>query len=113
MCDKQGFVRNEAGDVVGKAELVSEGDREGMKTGPFADFPDATVTKDGKVTSSQGIIGRLVEGDGKKLFSKQVDEDGDVLDKVHMPFVCSRSFTDYIPEWQCPRQGRTLGRRRT
>lgn len=82
MCDKQGFVRNEGGDVVGRAELVPEGDREGVKTGPFADFPDATVTKDGKVTSEQhGIVGRVTEGDVKKLFGKAVDEDGDVLDK--------------------------------
>lgn len=94
MCDKQGFVRNESGDVVGKAELVSEGDREGMKTGPFADFPDATVTKDGKVTSSQGIIGRLIEGSADKLFSKQVDEDGDVLDKVSIFLYNLGSYTN-------------------
>lgn len=82
MCDKQGFVRNEAGDVIGKAELVPEGDREGLKTGPFADFPGSTVGQDGKVTcGDQGVVGRLIEGDGKKLFGKAVDEDGDVVDK--------------------------------
>jgi len=82
MCDKLGFIRNEGGDIVGKAELVPEGDREGVKTGPFADFPGSTVTKDGKVTSPEhGVIGRIIEGDVKKLFGKQVDDDGDVLDK--------------------------------
>jgi hypothetical protein len=80
MCDKQGFVRNEGGDVVGKAELVPEGDREGLKTGPFSDFSNCSVTKDGKITSDQGIVGKLVEGDAKKLFGKPCDEDGDILD---------------------------------
>lgn len=70
-----------AGDVVGKAELVPEGDREGMKSGPFADFPGCTVQKDGKVSCEQGVVGRLIEGDPKKLFGKEVDEDGEVLDK--------------------------------
>lgn len=81
MCDKQGFVRNESGDVVGKAELVSEGDREGLKTGPFADFPGSTVAKEGKVVYGETVVGRLIEGDEKKLFGKAVDDDGDVLDK--------------------------------
>jgi hypothetical protein len=82
MCDKNGNVMNEMGDIAGKAELVPESEREGEKTGPFSDFDNPTVTKDGKVTDSKGtVIGRLVEGDAKKLFGKQVDADGDVLDK--------------------------------
>ncbi|KFY00982.1 hypothetical protein O988_02991 [Pseudogymnoascus sp. VKM F-3808] len=80
MCDKNGDVRGEGGDVVGRAELVPESEREGVKHGPFADFNGATVTKDGKVEASGTIIGRLIEGDAKKLFGKPVDEDGDVLD---------------------------------
>jgi hypothetical protein len=82
MCDKNGNVLNEMGEVVGKAELVPEAEREGDKTGPFADFDNPTVTKDGKVSDAKGlIIGRLVEGDPKKLLVKPVDPDGDVLDK--------------------------------
>ncbi|RFU27349.1 hypothetical protein B7463_g9009, partial [Scytalidium lignicola] len=82
MCDKNGNVMSEAGDILGKAELVSEAEREGEKTGPFSDFDNPTVTKDGKVTDARGvIIGRLIQGDAKQLFSKHVDSDGDILDK--------------------------------
>ncbi|KFY31629.1 hypothetical protein V493_00944 [Pseudogymnoascus sp. VKM F-4281 (FW-2241)] len=80
MCDKNGDVRGEGGDVVGRAELVPESEREGVKQGPFADFTGATVTKDGKVEAGGTVIGRLVDGDAKKLFGKPVDDDGDVLD---------------------------------
>ena len=82
MCDKNGNVVNEMGEIAGKAELVPEAEREGQKTGPFADFDNPTITKDGKVQDAKGVtIGRLVGGDPKMLFGKPVDADGDVLDK--------------------------------
>lgn len=82
MCDKDGNVRSESGDVIGRAELVPEGEREGVKDGPFAELPDCTVTKEGKVvTSANDVVGRLTQGDGKILFGRAVDEDGDVLDR--------------------------------
>lgn len=82
MCDKNGNVLNEMGEVVGKAELVPEAERSGETTGPFADFENPTVTKDGKVADAKGsIIGRLISGDAKQLYGKPVDSDGDVLDK--------------------------------
>jgi ribosomal protein L13 len=60
---------------------VPESEREGVKTGPFADFDNPTVTKDGKVADAKGtIIGRLIQGDAKMLFGKPVDSDGDVLE---------------------------------
>lgn len=82
MCDREGNVKNEMGDNIGRAELVPEGEREGEKTGPFADFDNATVSKDGKITDAKGlVIGRLIQGDAKLLLGKPVDADGDVLDK--------------------------------
>lgn len=39
------------------------------------------MQSNGEVTSDGDIVGRLVEGDAKKLKGKKVDEDGDVLDK--------------------------------
>lgn len=82
MCDKNGNIMNEMGEIVGKAELVPEAEREGEKSGPFADFDNPTVTKDGKVADAKGVtIGRLIDGDPKKLFGKPVDADGDVIDK--------------------------------
>ena len=79
--DKLGNVWNDSGEIVGKAELVPASERDKKKDGPFADFPGATVDKDGKVVDAKGgIIGRLIEGDAKALAGKKVDEDGDVLD---------------------------------
>jgi hypothetical protein len=76
ICMQDGNVWNEGGTIVGRAEIVPESEREGQKEGPFAGFEGAKVTKDGKVADSQGvIIGRLIEGDAKKLYGKEVDAD--------------------------------------
>jgi len=78
MCDKNGQIWDDGGRVIGKAELVPESERAGQKEGPFTGFNNPTVTKDGKVADSSGaIIGRLVSGDGKLLYGKQVDDDGE------------------------------------
>lgn len=82
MCDKNGNVLSESGDILGKADVVPEGEREGSKEGPFAELVDCTVAKDGTVVTPSGdIVGRLTKGDAKVLFGRGVDEDGDVLDK--------------------------------
>ncbi|KAI0968090.1 hypothetical protein F4678DRAFT_474636 [Xylaria arbuscula] len=82
MCDKQGFIRNEGGDVIGKCELIPEAEREGMKEGPFAELSGCTVTKEGKVITTDGtVVGRLVSGDPNVLAGRPVDDDGDVIDK--------------------------------
>ncbi|KAM7222700.1 Protein of unknown function (DUF3659) domain containing protein [Rhypophila decipiens] len=82
MCDKKGNILSESGDVIGRAELIPEGEREGSKEGPFAELQGCTVAKDGTVITPSGdIVGRLVSGDPKVLFGRAVDEDGDVLDR--------------------------------
>ncbi|KAJ4389798.1 hypothetical protein N0V93_007270 [Gnomoniopsis smithogilvyi] len=82
MCNKNGEIVSESGDVLGHAELVSEGEREGSKEGPFAELEGLTVAKDGTVVTPSGdIVGRLVKGDPKVLAGRAVDEDGDVVDK--------------------------------
>ncbi|KAM7201651.1 Protein of unknown function (DUF3659) domain containing protein [Rhypophila sp. PSN 637] len=82
MCDKKGNILSESGDVIGRAELIPEGEREGFKEGPFAELQGCTVAKDGTVVTPSGdIVGRLVSGDPKVLFGRSVDEDGDVLDR--------------------------------
>ena len=78
MCDKDGQIWDDGGRVIGKAELVPESERAGQKEGIFTGFNSPTVTKDGKVAdSSHAIIGRLVSGDGKALYGKKVDDDGE------------------------------------
>jgi len=82
MCDKNGNVLSESGDVIGKAEQVPEGEREGLKEGPFAELSGCTVTKEGKIVTPGGdVVGRLTSGDPKVLFGRTVDDDGDILDK--------------------------------
>ncbi|KAK4225392.1 hypothetical protein QBC38DRAFT_483159 [Podospora fimiseda] len=82
MCDKNGNILSESGDVLGRAELVPEGEREGVKEGPFAELEGCTVAKDGTVVTPSGdVVGRLTQGDGKILYGRSVDEDGDVLDR--------------------------------
>ncbi|KAJ4321166.1 hypothetical protein N0V84_005518, partial [Fusarium piperis] len=82
MCDKDGNIRSESGDIIGKAELVTEGEREGLKEGPFAELQGCTVAKDGKIVTPAGdVVGRLVSGDPKVLFGRGVDDDGEILDR--------------------------------
>ncbi|KAI1429693.1 hypothetical protein F5Y12DRAFT_331171 [Xylaria sp. FL1777] len=82
MCDKNGFIRNEGGDVIGKCELIPEAEREGMKEGPFAELSGCTVTKAGTVVTAGGdVVGKLVSGDPAVLAGRPVDDDGDILDR--------------------------------
>ena len=76
----KGQIWDSGGNVIGRAELV-----EGVDTspdGPFSGFENATVAKDGTVRlGDDTIIGRIIEGDVKKLVGHKVDEDGDISDK--------------------------------
>ncbi|QIW96208.1 hypothetical protein AMS68_001726 [Peltaster fructicola] len=78
--DGQGQIWDDAGNVIGRCELSKgEGNAE---DGPFAGFEGLKVQKDGTVTTATGdIVGRVVEGDIKKLVSHSVDDDGDILNK--------------------------------
>jgi len=78
--DGQGQIWDNAGNVIGRAELSAGADS--APEGPFAGFDEATVQKDGTVQTPAGdIIGRIIEGDVKKLVGHKVDEDGDINDK--------------------------------
>ena len=77
--DKEGQIWDDAGNVIGQAEIVTGVNSE---EGPFAGFEDLVINKDGTITTQAGdIIGRVTEGDIKKLLGHTVDEDGDILDK--------------------------------
>lgn len=78
---KGGKIWNDDGEVVGQASPLKESEREQDSEGPFADFPDALVEKDGKVTFEGQTVGRVIEGDAKTLAGKHVDADGDINDK--------------------------------
>ncbi|KAK1072808.1 hypothetical protein LTR74_002323 [Friedmanniomyces endolithicus] len=77
--DGQGQIWDSAGNVVGRCEL-SYGDTK--EEGPFAGFEGLQIQKDGTVTTAAGdIVGRVIEGDIKKLMGHTVDEDGDIVDR--------------------------------
>jgi hypothetical protein len=78
--DGKGQIWGDNGQVVGRAELIP-GAEEEKAEGPFYGFDNAVVGKDGAVMSGEQIIGRLIEGDAKRLVGRKVDEDGDVADK--------------------------------
>lgn len=78
--DGQGQIWDNAGNVIGKAELAKGADTKAE--GPFAGFDNITVNKEGYVvTPDGGIVGRVIEGDVKKLVAHKVDEDGEIQDK--------------------------------
>ena len=81
--DGQGQIWNDAGKVIGRAELIPGGTTQ-KPEGPFAGFENLIVAKDGFVTDGSGqIVGKLVEGsDAQKLLGRKVDEDGDILDNM-------------------------------
>ncbi|KAK1975643.1 LEA domain-containing protein [Colletotrichum cereale] len=80
--DERGEIWNDAGKIIGKAEPIPEIEREELaEPAPFEDFPGATVESNGHVMFNGDIVGRVVEGDPKKLKGKKVDDEGDILDK--------------------------------
>jgi hypothetical protein len=78
--DGQGQIWGDNGKVIGRAELVP-GAEQDKPEGKFYGFDNAEVGKDGVVMAGGKIIGRVIEGDAKKLLGRKVDEDGDILDK--------------------------------
>ena len=78
--DGEGQIWDDAGNVVGRCELVYGQDT--SPEGPFAGFEGLQINKDGTVTTPAGdIIGRIIEGDIQKLLGHTIDEDGDIVDK--------------------------------
>ncbi|KAJ5355226.1 uncharacterized protein N7496_012438 [Penicillium cataractarum] len=78
--DGKGQIWGDDGKIIGRAELIPGAEQEKAE-GPFYGFDNAVVGKDGLVFSGDRIIGRLIEGDAKRLSGRKVDEDGDVADK--------------------------------
>jgi hypothetical protein len=77
--DAQGQFWDNQGHVIGKAKVIPVEEEE---QGPFADSGDIYVAEDGLVKDEGGrTVGKVVEGDAKKLIGRAVDDDGDILDK--------------------------------
>ncbi|KAL2847392.1 hypothetical protein BJX68DRAFT_276561 [Aspergillus pseudodeflectus] len=77
--DAQGQFWDNQGHVIGRAKVIPVEEEE---QGPFADSGDIYVAEDGWVKDEGGrVVGKVVEGDAKKLVGRAVDDDGDILDK--------------------------------
>jgi hypothetical protein len=80
--DGEGQIWSDAGKVIGRAELIPENERETKPEGIFGGLEGLVVNKEGLVENEEGnIVGKVVEGDAKKLRGRAVDEDGDIVDK--------------------------------
>lgn len=68
--------------IVNSCDSLSGNEREAKPEGPFAGLKDLVVAPDGFV-EDEGFnkVGKVVEGDWKRLLGRMVDEDGDVIDK--------------------------------
>ena len=78
--DAEGQFWDTKGHVIGKAKTVPVEDAD--EEGAFAGLEGLIVTKDGMVEDeNKNIVGKVVEGDPKKLVGRAVDEDGDIIDK--------------------------------
>jgi hypothetical protein len=51
---------------------LPEKEREAEPSAPFEDFPDAVLDKSGNVMFEGRIVGKLIEGEAKKLEGKKV-----------------------------------------
>ncbi|KAL5337876.1 hypothetical protein BJX70DRAFT_367940 [Aspergillus crustosus] len=79
--DGKGQIWGDDGKVIGKAELIPGGEQE-KPEGTFYGLENLKVGKDGVVQDGSGkVVGRVIEGDKAKLAGREVDEDGDILDK--------------------------------
>jgi hypothetical protein len=81
-CDAEGKIWSDSGKVIGSADIIPQDERDEISEAPFEDFPDAVVDSKGNVTFEGEVVGKLIEGDAKKLAGKKVDKDGEVVDKI-------------------------------
>ena len=78
--DAEGQFWDNKGHVIGRAQTVAVEDPD--EEAPFAGLEDLHVVEDGFVQDGQGnTVGIITEGDPKKLIGREVDEDGDIIDK--------------------------------
>ncbi|GKZ28830.1 hypothetical protein AbraIFM66950_001081 [Aspergillus brasiliensis] len=78
--DDKGQFWDNRGNVIGKAKTLPV--EEHPDEPPFGGLEGLHVVEDGWVEDQNGKrVGKITEGDAKKVLGRPVDEDGDVLDK--------------------------------
>ncbi|KKY28079.1 putative lea domain protein [Phaeomoniella chlamydospora] len=80
--DEEGQIWNDSGKVIGRCELIPVDEREAKPEGIFGGLEGLHVVAEGLVEDEEGnVVGRVIEGDPKKLIGQAVDEDGEIIDK--------------------------------
>jgi hypothetical protein len=69
---EEGKIWDNAGKVIGRAEPLQDTERDVGPSAPFEDFPDSVVDAKGNVLFEGRIVGKLLEGDPKKVEGKKV-----------------------------------------
>ncbi|KAJ5722274.1 hypothetical protein N7488_000309 [Penicillium malachiteum] len=78
--DTEGQIWGDDGEVIGRVTLIPEDKRDNIP--PFEGTGDLVVQENGNVEDEAGdVVGRIVEGNPRKLRGLLVDDDGDILDK--------------------------------
>lgn len=70
--DEEGNIWNDNGKIIGRAEPLADAENEVSPSAPFEDFPDSVLDAKGNAMFEGRIVGKLVEGDSKKLEGKKV-----------------------------------------
>jgi hypothetical protein len=100
--DAQGQFWDNQGHVIGKAKVIPVEEEE---QGPFVDSGDIYVAEDGLVKDEGGrVVGKVVEGDAKKLIGRAVDDDGDILDKRGNVIGKAEPYEEPEPEEEEPEE---------
>jgi hypothetical protein len=81
-CDAEGKIWSDSGKIIGSADIIPYDERNEASDAPFEDFPSTVVDSKGNATFEGQVVGKLIEGDAKKLAGKKVDKDGEVVDKI-------------------------------
>jgi hypothetical protein len=81
-CDAEGKIWSDLGKLIGSADIIPNDERDESSAAPFEDFPDAVVDSKGNVTFDGQVIGKLIEGDAKQVAGKEVDKDGEIVNKI-------------------------------
>ncbi|KAH7169598.1 hypothetical protein DER46DRAFT_573483 [Fusarium sp. MPI-SDFR-AT-0072] len=92
--DDQGIIWDKTGKQLGKAEPISEWDREQKD---FSILKDTTVDKNGNLVNDKGhLIGRVIEGEIKQLIGLTSDDQGIIWNRTGKAV----GKAEPLPEWE-------------
>ena len=102
-CDSEGQFWDDKGHVIGRAQTLPQ--EEAEEEALFAGLEGLHVVDDGLVEDENGNkVGYVTEGDPKKLIGREVDEDGDIIDKKGSVVGHAERYEEEVPEEEIPEE---------